>query len=78
MAEAIAKHLLPSPIAIVTAQCCYHFFNVIDGDTDQFTFTDPLDGELLTEYRTFPTLEAAHAWVSDDADRRHAKAGRRS
>jgi hypothetical protein len=75
VAEAIAKQLLPNPIAIVTAQCCYHFFNVIDGGVEPFAFRD-LDGEMLAEYRTFPTLEAAKAWVGEDAGRRHAKAGR--
>jgi hypothetical protein len=65
---------LGNPIAIVTAQCCYHFFNVIDGGAEPFAFRD-LDGEMLAEYRTFPTLEAAKAWVDEDADRRHGKRG---
>ena len=30
VAKAIAKQLLPNPIAIVTARCCYQFFNVVD------------------------------------------------
>lgn len=75
-AEALVKQLLPSPVVLVTATCCYSFFTLADGaDVEPFAFRD-CGGELLTEYRTFPTLEAAHAWVSDDADRRHSKAGR--
>ena len=75
MAEALVTQLLPSDIVIRTATCFYSFFDVLDGDTDQFAFAD-VDGEVLTEYRTFPTLEAARTWVADDADQRGAGHGR--
>lgn len=72
VAEAIVKQLLPNPIAIVSGPRVYHFFDVLDDVAGEpFAFRD-LDGELLTEYRTFSTFEAAKAWVSQDADRRRA------
>lgn len=75
LAEALVTQLLPRPIAIVTAQRCYHFFDVAGEAAEPFVFTD-LDGEVLTEYQTFPTLEAAKAWVTDDAEQREHRAER--
>jgi hypothetical protein len=75
-AEAIVRQLLPRSIVTLTAQCCYHFFDVVGGGPpESFTFTD-IDGEVLTEYRTLETLEAAESWVSEDAERRRSEHAR--
>ena len=72
-AEALVRSLLPSRAVLVTPTVS----TSDDTPVEAFAFRDS-DGKLLTEYRTFPSLEAARGWVSDDADRRHAKAGRPS
>lgn len=71
-AEAIVRQMLPGCSVTLTAQCCYHFFDMNGCRPESFTFRD-CDGEVLTEYRTFETLEAAESWVSQDADRRRAR-----
>ena len=66
LAEAIIGQLLPHPMGIVRAQRCYRFFDVTGGVPEAFAFRD-VDGEVLTEYRTFQTLDAAKSWVAEDA-----------
>jgi hypothetical protein len=63
--QSLVKQLLPNPIATVAGPRVYFFFDVVGDSSPDFVLTD-LDGEVLTEYRTFPTLEAARAWVSAD------------
>ena len=71
-AQSIVKQLLPNPIAIVSGPRVYFFFNVVGDSVPDHAFTD-LDGETLTEFKTFPTFEAARAWVREDsAGRRKA------
>jgi hypothetical protein len=71
-AEAVVKQLLPNPIAIVAGLRVYHFFSVV-GDTAPDVALADLDGEVLTEFKTFPTLDAAKAWVDADVERRGAE-----
>ena len=65
IAEKIMSAMLPTESVILTASRRYAFYD-IGGDAGQFEFLD-VDGEVLTEYHSFATLEAAQAWVTADA-----------
>jgi hypothetical protein len=76
-AESLVAQLMPNPIAILAGPRVYHFFDVVGENVADVAFTD-LDGEILTEFKTFPTYAAAREWVDQDVARHDANAGRRS
>jgi hypothetical protein len=72
VADSLVSQLLPSAMVIVGANRRYAVFEARDSKLDDFSFTDPIDGALLTECHTFQSLSAAKAWIAEDVRGDHA------